>query len=74
VVLWDDAGRIIATSGLVEGEINGPDCVFRFGLNEVPKARFYQQEISHRGRVTFSFEGLQANQFHMDVDLGKPKP
>lgn len=60
VVVFDAAGKVLATSSLGEGlfadkpaTLESP-CVFKFAVPNVPSGeQFYQVQVSHRGKVPF---------------------
>ena len=69
VTVADESGRIIATTQLGAGRRDGPYCAFPFKVSNVPSARFYQIEVSHRGRVTFPADKLEAGE-RADLSVG----
>lgn len=53
VTIYDDAGKVIGSGGLDQGEIAGKTCSFDFIVPDVPTGGgFYQYEVTHRGKLT----------------------
>jgi hypothetical protein len=72
VTVYDDSGKIVGTGSLGEGQLQiTPDntaltapCQFQVTVPEVSKGpKFYQVEVSHRGRLTVSAADAQAGRF-----------
>lgn len=65
VTVSDQTGTIIATGRLVNG-ITSPGaarCTFRIDVPDVPGGKaFYQVEVSHRGRQTYSAEQARGDE------------
>lgn len=71
VVVSDENGKVLATGHLDAGKISALEtCRFTFDLNGVPDASFYQVEVSHRGKVTFSSDDLSKKGWQVDLTLG----
>jgi hypothetical protein len=70
VVVSDDANKVIGTSNLGDGSYSGTDCVFRFVVSNLPQAKFYKVEVSHRGQVTYPYDDLVANRWSVDLSIG----
>ncbi|WP_198284286.1 hypothetical protein [Saccharomonospora xinjiangensis] len=54
VTVYDEAGTVLATGGLIDSQLDtvSSDCVFTLQVAEVPDDRpMYQVEVSHRGKV-----------------------
>jgi hypothetical protein len=72
VTVTDASGRVIGTGTLVQGirvkrGSATTDCLFRFGIRDLPTTDFYGIEVSDRGIVTYSLDEL--NDANWDVDL-----
>jgi hypothetical protein len=68
VTVYDAGGRVVANGALGEGRYASTDstapCVFKFAVPGVPDgAKFYQVEISHRGKLTVSAAKAKAGTF-----------
>ena len=64
VTVYDSAGKVVATSALGTGKPKDAACVFPVSVRNVPaNSRFYQVEISHRGKVTVSSSEAKAGKF-----------
>lgn len=68
VTVTNEKGALIATGTLTSGAF-GPhlSCRFPFTISDVPGAKFYSIEVSHRGSETYSRSQLAAK--HYDVEL-----
>lgn len=63
VVVYDETNTVVATGYLLAG-IPGSSCVFNFSVPNVPGSKkFYQVEISHRGKVTVSSAEAKAGEY-----------
>lgn len=70
VTVYDGSGQVIAVGALSSGSLSGTSCDFPVTVTNVPDgARFYQVEISHRGKVTLS--GTDAKTGHFAASLGE---
>ncbi|MEU4097917.1 hypothetical protein [Streptomyces sp. NPDC026673] len=64
ITVYDSAGRVIATGNLGAGDNSSLSCKFPVSVPGVPKgSKFYQVEISHRGKITVSSEEAEAGEF-----------
>lgn len=64
VTVYDGGGQVVATGSLAEGKRVGLYCQFGVWVAGVPTgAKFYQVEVSHRGKITLSAEDAQAGKF-----------
>lgn len=69
VTVYDAAGKVVAEGSLDGGKYADPTdntsaCVFLFTVPGVPKGtKFYQVEISHRGKITASVAEAQSGKF-----------
>lgn len=69
VTVYDSAGAVVATGSLgkgtlPEGSTSSVPCSFPVTVPGVPKgAKFYQVEVSHRGKVTVSASDAEAGRF-----------
>jgi hypothetical protein len=69
VVVTDEANKVIGNSSLQEGNPSGDDCIFRFVVPLVPRAKFYGIEVSHRGKVTYSHDNLVSQNWTVDLSI-----
>jgi hypothetical protein len=70
VVVSDEANKVIGTSNLGDGSYSGTDCIFRFVVSNLPQAKFYKVEVSHRGQVTYPYNDLVANRWSVELSIG----
>jgi hypothetical protein len=71
VVVTNEQGTVIGTGSLGLGSTSPDrDCVFNFTVADLPEARFYGVEVSHRGKVTFSREQLEQDRWNVELTLG----
>jgi hypothetical protein len=68
VTVYDDAGKVVATGSLGPGKYESADsvapCVFPVSVPGVPQGpKFFQIEISHRGKLTLSDDDAQSGRF-----------
>lgn len=68
VTVYDDAGKVVDAGALGAGRYASEDstapCLFRFSMSGVPGgSKFYQVEISHRGKVTVPAAEAKAGEF-----------
>jgi hypothetical protein len=71
VVVKDETGRLLATSDLLAGKASSEyECDFAFVVNDVPDAKFYSIEISHRGEITHSRREMDGNDWIVGFTLG----
>jgi hypothetical protein len=79
VTVWNEKDTVIATSrldaptfealGTSDFDRDYGTCTFPFTV-EVPKAEFYAIEISHRGKLTFSYQELVSKNWRVETSLG----
>lgn len=74
VVVKDGGGKIIASTSLSSGKVARPEytwrCQFEFTIEDVPKADFYQIEVSHRGALTYPRQELEERGWFVSFTLG----
>lgn len=68
VTVYDASGAVVGTGALGAGKYASEDstapCVFRFAVAGVPAgAKFYQVEVSHRGKVNVTSAEAKAGAF-----------
>ena len=64
VTVYDSAGKVVATGALGTGKPVSGACSFPVTVSGVPEgSKFYQVEISHRGKVTVSASNAKAGVF-----------
>lgn len=64
VTVYDSAGKVVATGALGTGKPKSGACVFPVAVDGVPAgSKFYQVEVSHRGKVTVSSTEAKAGGF-----------
>ncbi|MEW2161143.1 hypothetical protein AB0950_38965 [Streptomyces sp. NPDC007189] len=64
VTVYDNAGKVIAQGALGVGKPHDAACVFHAAVPGVPNGpRFYQVEVSHRGKLTVSSTEAKAGGF-----------
>jgi hypothetical protein len=68
VTVYDGGGKVVGTGSLGAGKYASSDstapCVFRVSVPGVPGgAKFYQVEVSHRGKITVSSAEAKAGGF-----------
>lgn len=70
VTVRDQSGEVIALAQLEPhpGDTT-PACLFTFSV-EVPEAKFYSFEVSHRGQVSFSKKDLAEGNWSIELALG----
>jgi hypothetical protein len=71
VTVSNENTTIIANGSLASVARSGYSCAWSFTINGVPKATFYQIEVSHRGKVQFSDAQLQAQNWAVALTLGR---
>ena len=78
VTVWNEKDTVIAT-----GQLEAPTfqalgtslaadlgtCTFPFTV-EVPKAEFHAIEVSHRGKLNFSYQELVSKSWRVETSLG----
>ena len=71
VTVRDEAGKILATTTLGAGHYESAEgCVYGFEVADLPDAKFYQVEVSHRGEITYSEDELNASGWNVALELG----
>lgn len=69
VTVYDAAGGVAATGSLGKSEYAAGACLFTVTVDDVPKGeKFYQVEVSHRGKVQLSAREAEAGK--MAASLG----
>ncbi|MEO3978992.1 hypothetical protein [Streptomyces sp. CAU 1734] len=69
VTVYDAAGGVAATGSLGESEYSIGACAFIVTVKDVPKGeKYYQVEVSHRGKVQLSAKEAEAGK--LAVSLG----
>ncbi|MCX4596103.1 hypothetical protein OG819_42580 [Streptomyces sp. NBC_01549] len=64
VTVYDSAGKVVATGSLGTGKPKSAACVFPVSVAGVPEgSKFYQVEVSHRGKITVSSAEAKAGRF-----------
>jgi hypothetical protein len=64
VTVYDSAGKVVATGSLGTGKPKSAGCVFPVSVAGVPGgSKFYQVEVSHRGKITVSSAEAKAGKF-----------
>lgn len=72
VTVKNGSGRIIAIGSLREGKPNydGATCTMPLKVSGIPKASFYQVEVSHRGELSYSYAQLQRRHWRVSLTIG----
>lgn len=71
VRVTDQEGKTLAVSELGSGRSKtGFDCTFSFTIDDVPKAEFYEVEVTHRGKLSYSHEEMEKRDWAVEVSLG----
>jgi hypothetical protein len=64
VTVYDSSGKVVATGALGAGKPHSAVCVFAIAVPGVPDgSKFFQVEVSHRGKVTVSAAEAKAGAF-----------
>jgi len=64
VTVYDSSGKVVATGALETGKPDSAACVFIAVVPGVPEgSKFYQVEVSHRGKVTLPAAEAKAGKF-----------
>jgi hypothetical protein len=70
VSVKDETGKVVAVGNLGAGSRESiVICSFSFTVNNVPVAKFYTVEITHRGGITYSYADLVSKGWHITVSL-----
>lgn len=72
VTVYDAGGKVVGSGSLGSGRYASEDstapCLFPFSVPNVPGgSKFYQVEVSHRGKVTFSADEVKAGKVGMSL-------
>ena len=74
VTVKNESGTVIATGSLDQGvsDATYPTvvCHFAFTISNVPDAKFYSIEVTHRGALTYSQDQLNSNDWKVDATIG----
>jgi hypothetical protein len=74
VTVKNESGTVIATGSLDEGVSDAiyPTvvCHFSFTIPNVPDAKFYSVEVTHRGALTYSADHLKSDGWKVDASIG----
>jgi hypothetical protein len=70
VTVTDEAGTLIGTSQLTGGKLSLSGCRFTYRIIDLPEARFYKIEVSHRGGLTHSFAEMTSQDWRVASKLG----
>ncbi|MFJ1804316.1 hypothetical protein [Streptomyces sp. NPDC088180] len=69
VTVYDGTGKVAATGNLGKSKYAAGACAFGVSIPDVPKGeKFYQVEVSHRGKIQLSAEEAEAGK--LSVTLG----
>lgn len=64
VTVYDQDGKVVASGALGTGKPKSAACVFPVSVAGVPEgSRFFQVEVSHRGKLTVSAADARAGKF-----------
>lgn len=64
VTVYDSTGKVVASGALGAGKPKSAACVFSVSVPGVPEgSKFYQVEVSHRGKLTVSSADAEKGQF-----------
>lgn len=79
VTVYDGSGKVIATAALGDdctqpttdvGSTDFSDATWTTKVTNVPDEKFYQVEVGHRGKLTFSKADLASNGWTVSASLG----
>lgn len=74
VTVKNENGSVIATGSLDEGvsDTTYPtvSCHFSFTIPNLPDAKFYSIEVTHRGALTYSQDQLKSKDWKVDLSIG----
>jgi hypothetical protein len=70
VTVKDATGRLIASSALRSGRVEGTACVFPFRLTDITRSDYYTFEVGRRGDLTYSHAEMVANGWEAGFVLG----
>jgi hypothetical protein len=72
VVVRDEAGTLLATSTLGNGElVRSGQCEFEFELPSLPRANFYVFEVGRRGELAYSLQEMENLNWTFGGTLGR---
>lgn len=70
VTVYDASGKAVALGKLSNAQYEGSVCSFEFVVGNVPLGEnIYQVEVSHRGKVSYTFEQAKAGK--VSLSLGR---
>ena len=70
-VVRDESGRILATGSLSAGREQADQaCEFNLLVDNVPRADFYEIEVSHRGALSYSHDELETLGWNVGFSIG----
>jgi hypothetical protein len=74
VTVKNESGTVIATGSLDRGvsDATYPTvvCHFSFTISNIPDAKFYSVEVTHRGALTYSQDQLNSDGWQVDASIG----
>jgi hypothetical protein len=70
VTVTNETSTVIGTGALEQSRYTGAGCEFLFDVPNLPRAKFYRIEISHRGQVNFSHDDLEKENWYVKLDIG----
>jgi hypothetical protein len=71
----DEDGELLAVGSLGEGLVSQDStpiftkCHFPISVSDVPEARFYSIEVSHRGEISYSKAELEQRNWNVEFNL-----
>jgi hypothetical protein len=71
VTISDGRDKTIGVGSLGIGRSDSSSCMFEFFVPDVPDADFYEVEIAHRGKLSYSKEELASKGWRVEVALGQ---
>ena len=74
VVVYSDTGDVLSTVPLGQGHDlqSNVGCEFTFTVPNLPDASSYSVEVSHRGKLTYTKEQLESNNWTVALSIGGP--
>jgi hypothetical protein len=74
VTVKNESGTVIATGSLDQGvsDATYPTvvCHFSFTISNLPDAKFYSIEVTHRGTLTYSRDQLKSDGWKVEASIG----
>ncbi len=74
VTVKNESGTVIATGSLERGASDATYptvvCHFSFTISNLPDAKFYSVEVTHRGALTYSQDQLNSNGWKVEASIG----